>query len=171
MAQVELSLTVVTEMSGKLEASARGYELLSSDDRLHARDQARARLWVGTALSKKQEYRAAITASLDAIQLFEQLDEPEAWSGAHQKLALAYLNAGDLSNAVQYIDVALANRKQDSPLQQVRLDTAHAHVLLNDRATITEAIATLDRAKIQALHYGLTHQSQAIDRIGGMLAR
>lgn len=171
MAQVELNQTVVTEMSGRLVASARGYEQLSNDRRLNGRDRARARLWVGTALSKKQAHEAAIAASRQAIQLFEQLDEPEDWSAAHQKLALAHLNAGDLPGAVQYIDVALTNCKQDSPLQQVRLDTAHAHVLLSDRETLIEGIATLDRAKAQAVHYGLNHQLQNIDRVEGTLER
>lgn len=171
MAQVELSLTVVTEMSGILEGSARGYENLASDARLNARDRARARLWVGTALSKNQEHEAAVVASLDAIQLFEQLDDPETWSGAHQKLALAYLNAGDLHNAVQCIEVPLTNRSRDSPLQQVRLDTAHAHILLSDRQTRTEGVAILNRAKAQATDYGLNHQLQSITRIERMLER
>jgi uncharacterized SAM-binding protein YcdF (DUF218 family)/DNA-binding transcriptional regulator YiaG len=171
LAQVELNLTVVTEMAGKLEASARGYELLSGDGRLSARDRARARLWVGTALSKKREHDAAIAAALAAIQLFEQLDESEEWTAAHQKLALAYLNAGDLHRAAQYIDVALTNRRQDSPLQQVRLDTAHAHILLSDRETFDEGLATIERAKKQALHFGLTHQLHAIERIGRIAER
>ncbi|TXS50478.1 hypothetical protein EAO75_12080 [Streptomyces sp. uw30] len=40
-------------MSGQLESSARQYELLALDERLSPRDRARARLWVGTALSKE----------------------------------------------------------------------------------------------------------------------
>jgi len=171
MAQVELNLTVVTEMVGQLEASARGYDQLSRDERLDPRDQTRARLWVGTALSKKQDNETAIAASLDAIQRFERLDAPEEWSVAHQKLALAHLNAGNLPKARQYIDVALANRRNDSPLQQVRLDTAHAHILLCDRQTMSTALATLDHAKAQALNYGLTHQPRAIERIASLAGR
>jgi transcriptional regulator with XRE-family HTH domain len=52
VAQLDLSLAVVTEMSGKLDIAARSYESLAVDDRLSGRDRARARLWVGTALSK-----------------------------------------------------------------------------------------------------------------------
>jgi transcriptional regulator with XRE-family HTH domain len=92
MAQIQLNLTVVTEMAGQLETAAAGYGELANDERLNGLDQARARLWVGTALSKRQQHEPAITASLDAIQRFEQLDAPEEWSAAHQKLALAYLN-------------------------------------------------------------------------------
>jgi uncharacterized SAM-binding protein YcdF (DUF218 family)/transcriptional regulator with XRE-family HTH domain len=166
LAQLELNLTVVTEMLGGLESSARSYENLSGDGRLNARDRVRATLWIGTALSKKREHDAAIAASLEAIQLFERLDESEEWVAAHQKLALAYLNAGDLHRAVRYIDVALTNRRKDSPLQQVRLDTAQAHILLSDRKTYEEGVAIIERAKQQALHFGLAHQLQAIERIG-----
>lgn len=169
MAQIELNLTVVTEMAGQLETAATGYGELANDERLNGLDQARARLWVGTALSKRQQHEPAITASLDAIQRFEQLDAPEEWSAAHQKLALAYLNAGDRPKSRQYIDVALANRRGGSPLQQVRLDTAHAHIMLYDRDTRAAAGTTLNHARAQALHYGLTHQLQAIDRIGRLL--
>jgi transcriptional regulator with XRE-family HTH domain len=52
VAQLDLSLAVVAEMSGKLEVAAHSYETLAVDDRLSRRDRARARLWVGTALSK-----------------------------------------------------------------------------------------------------------------------
>ena len=47
VAQLDLSLAVVTEMSGKLEIAARHYETLAVDDRLSRRDRARARLWWG----------------------------------------------------------------------------------------------------------------------------
>ena len=50
-AQVELSLTVVSEMGGELQAAARGYAVLTGDERLSGRDRARSRLWIGTALS------------------------------------------------------------------------------------------------------------------------
>lgn len=165
-AQVELSLTIVAEMSGQLELSAVRYRDLSGDQRLDGRDQARARLWIGTALTKARQYEAAISAIARATQDFEALEEPEDWSVAHQKLALAYLAAGDLNRASQYIDVALANRLRESPLQQVRLDTAYAHILLSDHGTSSEGIAILNRAEQMAVRYGLSHQLQSIERIG-----
>jgi len=165
-AQVELSLTIVAEMSGKLELSAEQYQELSDDERLDGRDRARARLWVGTALTKARQYEPAIGAIAGATQDFETLEEPEDWSVAHQKLALAYLAAGDLNRAAQYIDIALANRLRESPLQQVRLDTAHAHILLSDRGTREEGNAVLARAEQTAVRYGLSHQLASIERIG-----
>jgi tetratricopeptide (TPR) repeat protein len=165
-AQVELSLTIVAEMSGRLELSAGQYRELSDDERLDGRDRARARLWVGTALTKARQYEPAITAIAAATQEFETLEEPEDWSVSHQKLALAYLAAGDLTRASQYIDIALANRLRESPLQQVRLDTAHAHILLSDHGTRNEGSAVLVRAEQTAVRYGLSHQLQSIERIG-----
>jgi transcriptional regulator with XRE-family HTH domain len=165
-AQVELSLTIVAEMSGKLELSAGQYRELADDERLDGRDRARARLWVGTALTKARQYEPAISAIATATQDFETLEEPEDWSVAHQKLALAYLAAGDLNRAAQYIDIALVNRLRESPLQQVRLDTAYAHILLSDRGTREEGSTVLNRAEQMAVRYGLSHQLQSIERIG-----
>jgi transcriptional regulator with XRE-family HTH domain len=165
-AQVELSLTIVAEMSGRLELSAGRYRDLAADERLDGRDRARSRLWVGTALTKAKQYEPAISAIMRATQDFEILEEPEDWSVSHQKLALAYLAAGDLTRASQYIDVALANRLRESPLQQVRLDTAYAHILLSDRGTREEGAAVLSRAEQMAVRYGLSHQLQSIERIG-----
>lgn len=169
-AQVELSLTILAEMSGRHELSAGRYRNLSSDERLDGRDRARARLWIGTALTKARQYEPAITAIAGATQDFESLEEPEDWSVAHQKLALAYLAAGDLNRASQYIDIALANRLRESPLQQVRLDTAHAHILLSDRRTCAEGVTVLARAEQMAVRYGLSRQLQSIERIGQLAA-
>jgi transcriptional regulator with XRE-family HTH domain len=148
----------------------------------HAPDAAKARfalLITGETVLDHTDCRSASTGctrswrnrSPDLESRFEQLDALEEWSAARQKLALAYLNAGDLTKSRQYIDVALADRRNGSPLRQVRLDTAHAHILLHDRDTVHSAITTLNHAKTQALHYGLTHQLQAIGRIGGLLER
>lgn len=165
-AQVELSLAIVAEMCGHLEPSAVRYRVLSSDERLDGRDRAHARLWVGTALTKAKQYEPAISAIMGATQDFETLEEPEDWSVAHQKLALVYLAAGDLTRASQYIDIALANRLRESPLQQVRLDTAYAHILLSDRGTREEGSSVLNQAEQTAVRYGLSHQLQSIERIG-----
>ncbi|GGX13358.1 hypothetical protein GCM10010383_49260 [Streptomyces lomondensis] len=96
VAQIDLSLAVVQEMSGRLEASARCYEQLANDERLGPRDRARARLWVGTALSKEGNHVYAAEIMTAATHEFEKLGEPEDWSVAHQKLALAHRGAGEL---------------------------------------------------------------------------
>jgi tetratricopeptide (TPR) repeat protein len=164
-AQVELSLAVVDEMAGQLEAAARSYEDLADDERLSPRDRARARLWVGTALTKEGEHDHAVHVMTTATRAFEDLEEPEDWSVAHQKLALAYRSAGDLSSAVRYIDVALSNRSSDSPMQRVRLNTAHGHILLSERFTVDNGLTVLGDAARMSRDYGLAHQLASIDGI------
>ncbi|WP_329087724.1 hypothetical protein [Streptosporangium sp. NBC_01469] len=73
-----------------------------------------------------------------AIREFENLGEPEDWSVAHQKLALAHRGAGNLSEALRLIDLARATAVTDAPMQRVRLETAYGHVLLSDRATVDD---------------------------------
>ncbi|MET8763034.1 hypothetical protein [Lentzea sp. NPDC004782] len=170
-AQVELSLAVVEEMSGQLESAARKYELLAEDGRLSPRDRTRARLWVGTALSKDGENGHAITIMDEAIQRFEELEEPDDWSVAHQKLALAHRGTGDLGTALRHIDVALANRSTDSPMQRVRLDTAHAHILLSDKATSETGLRLLDEAADTSRTFGMSHQLSSIEGIRSVFER
>jgi transcriptional regulator with XRE-family HTH domain len=165
VAQLELSLAVVAEMSGKLEIAARHYEALAVDCRLSHRDRARARLWVGTAVSKAGNHGYAARVMLDAAREFADLAEPEDWSVAHQKLALAHRGAGDLSKAVHFIGVARGSGVADAPLQRVRLDTAHGHILLSDPATRDDGRAVLDHAATMAEHYGLSHQLRSIEGI------
>ncbi|MER5465448.1 hypothetical protein ABT010_33115, partial [Streptomyces sp. NPDC002668] len=133
VAQLDLSLAVVAEMSGKLEIAARNYETLAVDGRLSRRDRARARLWVGTALSKDGNHGYAARVMRAATREFEDLAEPDDWSVAHRKLALAHRGAGDLTGALHFIDIARSSQATDSPMQRVRLDTAHGHILLSDR--------------------------------------
>ncbi|WP_434446325.1 hypothetical protein [Lentzea sp. E54] len=163
-AQVELSLAVVEEMSGRLELAARRYEALAGDQRLSPRDRTRALLWVGTALSKKGSNDHTVTVMAEAIRRFEQLDEPDDWSVAHQKMALAHRGAGALGAASRYIDVALANRS-DSPMQRVRLQTAHAHILLSDRVTSESGLRLLDEAAGTSRTFGMSHQLSSIEAI------
>jgi len=77
VAQIELSLAVVQEMSGQLDTSARWYEQLAADQRLSRRDRARARLWIGTALSKEGNNDYATNVMAAATREFEELGEPE----------------------------------------------------------------------------------------------
>ncbi|MFJ9680985.1 helix-turn-helix domain-containing protein [Streptomyces sp. NPDC101194] len=165
VAQIELSLAVVQEMSGHLDASARQYELLSSDERLSPRDRARAGLWVGTALSKEGNNEYATNVMTAATRAFEDLGEPEDWSVAHQKLALAHRGAGALKQALHCIDIARSTGTVDSPMQRVRLDTAHGHILLSDAATRNDGLSVLDQAAQVARQYGLSHQLRSIEGI------
>ncbi|MER0482225.1 hypothetical protein ABR737_28465 [Streptomyces sp. Edi2] len=165
IAQLDLSLAVVAEMSGKLETAARHYEALAVDDRLSRRDRARARLWVGTALSKDGNNDYAARVMLAATREFEDLAEPDDWSVAHQKLALAHRGVGDLTQALHFIDIARSTGTTDSPMQQVRLDTAHGHILLSDPATRDDGLQVLADAAKLAATFGLSHQLRSIEGI------
>ncbi|WP_198654177.1 hypothetical protein [Nocardia aurea] len=171
VAQLDLSLSVVAEMSGELESAGRQYEALAVDDRLSRRDRTRARLWVGTALSKNGDNDYAARLMLAEIREFETLGEPEDWSVAHQKLALAYRGAGDLSQALRFIDVARATAVTDAPMQRVRLDTAYGHILLSDPATVDDGLMILDYAAQQAAQHGLVHQLRSIESIKQSIQR
>ncbi|MEU6327348.1 hypothetical protein ABZ851_08690 [Streptomyces sp. NPDC047049] len=165
IAQLDLSLAVVAEMCGKLEMAARHYETLAVDDRLSRRDRARARLWVGTALSKGGNNDYAARVMLAATREFENLAEPDDWSVAHQKLALAHRGVGDITQALHFIDIARSTGTTDSPMQQVRLDTAHGHILLSDPATRDDGLHVLDDAAKLAAKFGLSHQFRSIEGI------
>ncbi|MFD0404386.1 hypothetical protein [Kitasatospora sp. NPDC127116] len=161
-AQLDLALAVVTEMSGQLSAAADRYSDLSGDVRLSARDRTRAALWVGTSLDKQGEHEQAIGIAESAIRVFENLGEVEDWATGNQKLALAYRGSGNLGEAVRLIEVARTNTNGSAPMQDVRLTTAHGHILLSDRATVGEGLALLDRAEVMADKYGMTHQRRSI---------
>ncbi|RLL68089.1 helix-turn-helix domain-containing protein [Streptomyces sp. Z26] len=165
VAQLDLSLAVVAEMSGDLETSARTYETLAVDDRLSRRDRARARLWVGTALSKDGNHDYATRVMQAATREFEDLTEPDDWSVAHQKLALARRGVGDLTQALHFIDIARSSGSSDSPMQRVRLDTAHGHILLSDAATRDDGLRALGQATRTAAQYGLVHQLSSIESV------
>jgi transcriptional regulator with XRE-family HTH domain len=169
VAQVELSLAVVSEMSGELQAAARGYARLADDERLSDRDRARSRLWIGTALSKDGEHGHSTRVMTEAAREFEDLGEAEDWSVAQQKLALAYRGAGNLAEAQRLITVAGASGATSTPMQKVRLSTAQAHILLSDTDTDTgtraQGMALLDETARLALDSGLSHQLRSIESI------
>ncbi|MCX5275430.1 helix-turn-helix domain-containing protein [Streptomyces virginiae] len=165
VAQLDLSLAVVAEMSGRLEIAAHQYESLAVDDRLSRRDRARARLWVGTALSKDGNHSYASRVMLAATREFEDLAEPEDWSVAHQKLALAHRGVGDLASALHFISIARSTAATDAPMQRVRLETAHGHILLSDAATRDDGLHVLDKAARLAGQFGLSHQLASIEGI------
>jgi transcriptional regulator with XRE-family HTH domain len=164
-AQLDLSLAVIDEMSGRLTVAAHRYHDLADDDRLCARDRARALLWIGTALDKHGDHDYAARVMTTASRTFDRLTEPEDWSVAQQKLALAYRGTGLLATALDFIAQARASATADSPLQRVRLDTAHGHILVSDPATRAEGLATLDQAATLASTYGMSHQLRSIEGI------
>ena len=164
-AQIELSLTVVSEMGGELQTAARGYARLADDERLSDRDRARSRLWIGTALSKDGEHAHATSVMSEAAREFEDLGEAEDWSVAHQKLALAYRGAGNLTEAQRLITIAGASGTTGTPMQKVRLSTAQAHILLSDTGTRAQGLAMLDETARLALDSGLSHQLRSIESI------
>ncbi|MFF7328492.1 helix-turn-helix domain-containing protein [Streptomyces sp. NPDC008150] len=165
VAQLDLCQAVVAEMSDQLDSAARQYASLMVDERLSRRDRARARLWVGTVLSKNGDPGRAVRVMGSAVREFEDLAEPEDWSVAQQKLALAHRGTGDLTSALHCIDVARTSGVTDSPLQRVRLDTAHGHILLSDPATLDDGLRALDSAGSTAATYGLSHQLRSIEKI------
>lgn len=165
LAQVELSEAITTEMAGQLDAAATMYRRLADDERLRDYERSQALLWVGTALTKSGDVGPALQAIETASQQFEEQAEPDDWGVAQQKHALAYLAAGDLANATRAIDTALTYRHEDSPLEQVRLDTAHGHVLVMDKRTVDQGQRVLARARHQAARHGLAHQLSWIDKI------
>ncbi|MBP2321091.1 tetratricopeptide (TPR) repeat protein [Kibdelosporangium banguiense] len=170
-AQVELQLAVVDEMSGCLEPAAERYRTLAADGRLDERDRTRAKLWIGTALSKLGQNESATQHILPAIQAFEALEEPLDWSIAHQKLALAHRGAGNLNGALRHIEVALTNRRTEAPIQRIRLHTAHAHILLSDRDTSDNGLSILDETARLSARYGLRHQLRSIEGIRSTFER
>jgi transcriptional regulator with XRE-family HTH domain len=165
-AQIELSLAVVSEMTGRHQDAAIRYAQLADDPRLSPRDRARSRLWIGTALSKDGEHDYALRVMTAASRQLEDLDEADDWAVAQQKLALACRGAGHLGQALRYIDIAQASGTADTPMQRVRLATAHAHILLTDTATVTSGLALLSEARQLAVDSGLSHQLRAIEAIG-----
>lgn len=155
IAHLDLSLALVTEMSGKLEIAAHHYGTHAVDERLSRRDRARARLWVGTALSKNGHHDYATRVMQTATRDFEDLQKADDWSVAHQKLALARRGSGDLAGALHLIVIARNSGITDSPMQRVRLDTAHGHILLSGAATRDDGHLVLDLATRTAAQYGL----------------
>jgi transcriptional regulator with XRE-family HTH domain len=164
-AQIELSLAVVTEMAGRLTVAATRYQQLAGDERLGSADRARALLWIGTALAKDGRNEFAIRVMRQAAERFEELNEPEDWATAQQKLALAHRGVGDLTRALAHLDTARSNGHFETPLQRVQIETAHAHILLTDSATRSSGHAVLDRASDIATRYGLKHQLRSIKSI------
>ena len=162
--RLDLSLAVVTEMSGELDTAARRYETLAEDEG-STTVIGPVPSMVGTALSKLGEYDHATYVIESAIREFEDLAEPGDWSGAHQKLALAHRGRGESDRALRYIDISRDSGATDTPMAQVRLDTAQGHILLSDTATRDDGVRLLDRAAEIASRRGLDHQLRSIEGI------
>jgi hypothetical protein len=122
-------------MSGQLEGSARHYEQPARNERLSRRDRARARLRVGTALSRwalattpPRSWRPPSVSSRHLVRRRTGPWRTSSWPRAHR-------GAGHLDQALHYIGIARTTGTVDSPMQRVRLDTAYRHMLLSDAAT------------------------------------
>lgn len=165
VAQAELMLAVTAEMRGELDNAAARYRALADDERLSDLDRARAGLWIGTSLTKQSHLAQAVAAITDATLRFESLNEPVEWAVAHQKHALAQLAAGRLDDANRHIVCATEGVRDESPLQQVRLQVAHAHILLTDHATREAGTSLLNQMEHTATRYSLAHQLQAIKHL------
>lgn len=171
VAQLELYLTVVVEMRGRLPTAIRRYRALASDTRLSDRDRTRARLWVGTALSKHGEHDQAVREMVKAAAEFERLEEVDDWSIAHQKLALAYRGVGRIDQAGRHIEIAGGTQEDRSPLQLVRLQTAQGHILASDPLSRDEGLARLTASRELAARHGLSHQLRSIQTIHSQIER
>lgn len=158
LAQAGLAHTVVLEMSGNSALAAARYSTFSQDRRLGCRDRTRALLWLGTALDKTGMHRRAGEIISRAGRDFDSLGEQTDWLVSQQKLALALRGAGEHDRALRHIDLAAATTALGSPLQQLRLMIARAHILLGDRHTQAEALTLLHQAETQATRFGLGHQ-------------
>lgn len=60
---------------------------------------------------------------------------------------------------------ARSSGADDTPMQRVRLSTAHAHILLSDKQTCDHGLALLDQTAQLALASGLSHQLRSIQVI------
>jgi hypothetical protein len=54
-------------------------------------------------------------------------------------------DAGDLKQALHYIDIARTTGTVESPMQRARLDTAYGHILLSDAATRNDGLSVLTK--------------------------
>ncbi len=124
-----------------------------------------ARLWVGTALSKDGQHDYATRVMQAATRDFEGLTEPDDWSVAHQKLALAVAAPTTSPRPCTSSTSPATAGTTESPLQRVRLDIAHGHMLLSDTATREDGHLVLDQAAQVAAQYGLVHQLRSIEGI------
>jgi hypothetical protein len=105
------------------------------------------------------------------LRMFETLDEPDDWSVAHQKMALAYRGAGKLGEALRHMGVALRHGVSNTPMQRVRMNTAHAHILLSDPATEGDGLSLLGEATAVSTEFGLAHQLASITAIRSSFER
>lgn len=64
--------------------------------------------------------------------------------------------------ALRLIDIARSAGGTDSPMQRVRLETTHGHILLSDPATRDDG---LDQAAKLAAQFGMSHQLAGIESI------
>lgn len=124
----------------------RGREELRTDPKAAAVTLREAlALWRGPALADVQDAAFAMAAAAPA--------------------GVAGPGLGNLTRAWHFLDLATASGVSDTPLQQVRISTARAHILLSDEATRAEGLSVLDQVAVTADTSGLAHQLRSIQAI------
>lgn len=159
--QLDLLLGVISEMRLDYRHALRVYRDSYRDGRLSAVDRARALLWQGTVLTKQHCAGRAVGLIQNAIRDFERSEAALDWEAAHQKLALAYVHSAKLDLAVQAFDVPLSSTLRRTPLQEVQLTVARAHLLVTAAQT-DEAAQLLDSGERLASDHHLHHQLSAV---------
>jgi len=126
----ELMIAVCQEMTGHLTAARRSYLRLSqsTDESVFDFDRERARLWIGTVLTKQDDGESALVPILQSISHFAEVGDNRMQGNAYQKLALAQLKSDHPNLAQSAIEFAEEYSDASTPLARVRLMAARAHV-------------------------------------------
>lgn len=164
-ATMDLMLAVCAEMSGKSRQSMEAYRQLATDPRLSQRERALATLWVGTSATKESLGDVGVTWILAAIQYLDSVGTETDLNTAFQKLALAYKADKKFDLALSTIEDMQQLSSFASPIQRVRIEVAHADVLLSVNPGDQTSLRRLAEARDSAHAHGLAHQVSAIDRI------
>jgi hypothetical protein len=166
VAQDELMIAVVNEMNGRLALAGADYRRLAEDDRLPETDRARAKLWIGTVLTKSKAGDEAVSAVEAGIRRLDAAGASDAEiATGYQKLALAELFAGHLDAAHLALDTAEQVLPSSSRLRKVRGLVARGHLLLTDRQTRDAGLLCLNEAEVIASAFGLEHQLRTINSL------
>lgn len=160
----ELMIAVCQEMTGHLTAARRSYQRLtqSTDEPVFDFDRERARLWIGTVLTKQGDGESALVPILQAISHFAEVGDNRMQGNAFQKLALAQLESDHPNLAQSSIEFADEYSDASTPLAFVRLVSAKAHVArkYGDRSS---SDALFEEARTLAQANNLDHQVLSIE--------
>ncbi len=160
----ELLAAVCVEMSGYLSEARVLYQGLADATGASASTKARARLWVGTAATKQDDYGAARGAITGALAEYEALALPAEFRDAHVKLGLLEAHAGNIDAALELLsDVARGSERQGGiAIVKLRLASADVGRLSGDAGS---AFAALEAAWQTIEAGGLAHQAHSHNRL------